>query len=82
MIKKKITQKFIAVDKVIMYSFNYEYNFIENAFNGYLSEHLRNKFSNYCKRFGNSQTAFMYLYTELSSDNRQILIDYILTNKN
>ena len=35
--KKKITQKFIAVNKVIMYSFNYEYNFIENAFNGYLS---------------------------------------------
>ena len=79
--KKKITQNFIAIDKVIMYSFNYDYNFIENAFNGYLAEHLRSKFSNYCKRFGNSQTAFMYLYTELSSDNRQILINYILTNK-
>ena len=79
--KKKITQNFIAIDKVIMYSFNYDYNFIENAFNGYLAEHLRSKFSNYCKRFGNSQTAFMHLYTELSSDNRQILINYILTNK-
>jgi hypothetical protein len=81
MIKKEMTKSFIAVNKVIMYSFNYEYNFIENAFNGYLSEHLRTKFSNYCKKFGNSQTAFMYLYTDLSSDNRQILIDYILTNK-
>lgn len=79
--KKKITQKFIAVNKVIMYSFNFEYNFIENAFNRCLAEHLRIKFSNYCQMFKNSQTAFMYLYTELSSDNRQILIDYILTNK-
>jgi hypothetical protein len=82
MIKKKITKNFIAVDKVIMYSFNYDYNFIENAFNGYMAEHLRTKFSNYCKKLGNSQTAFMYLYTELSSDNRQTLINYILTNKN
>jgi len=82
MIKKEMTKNFIAVNKVIMYSFNYDYNFIENAFNGYMAEHLRTKFSNYCKRFGNSQTAFMYLYTDLSSDNRQILIDYILTNKN
>jgi hypothetical protein len=80
--KKKITENFIAVDKVIMYSFNYDYNFIENAFNGYMADHLRIKFSNYCKRLGNSQTAFMYLYTDLSSDNRQTLINYILTNKN
>ena len=82
MIKKEMTKNFITVNKVIMYSFNYDYNFIENAFNGYMAEHLRAKFSNYCKRFGNSQTAFMYLYTELSSDNRQTLINYILTNKN
>ena len=80
--KSKTIQNFVAVNKVIIYSFNYEYNFIENAFDKYLADHLRNKFSNYCKRFGNSQTAFMYLYTELSSDNRQILINYILNNKN
>ncbi len=80
--KSKTIRDFVAVNKVIMYSFNYEYNFIENAFNGYLAEHLRTKFSNYCKRLGNSQTAFMYLYTDLSSDNRQILVNYILNNKN
>jgi hypothetical protein len=69
---------FNAVDKVIMYSFNYEHKFIENIFDEYLAQHLRNKFSNYCTRFGNSQTAFMYLYTALSSDNKQTLINYIL----
>lgn len=79
--KSKTIRDFIAVNKVIMYSFNYEYNFIENAFEKYLAEHLRAKFSNYCKRFGNSQTAFMYLYTDLSSDNKKVLIDYILNNK-
>jgi hypothetical protein len=78
--KKKITENFIAVDKVIVYSFNYDYKFIENAFDEYLAEHLRAKFSNYCKRFGNSQTAFMYLYTDLSSDNKETLINYILNN--
>jgi len=76
--KSKTILDFVAVDKVIMYSFNYEYNFIENAFGEYLVDHLRAKFSNYCKRFGNSQTAFMYLYTDLSSDNKQLLINYIL----
>ena len=76
--KSKTILDFVAVNKVIMYSFNYEYNFIENAFGEYLVDHLRAKFSNYCKRFGNSQTAFMYLYTDLSSDNKQLLINYIL----
>ena len=76
--KSKTIRDFVAVNKVIMYSFNYEYNFIENAFGEYLVDHLRAKFSNYCKRFGNSQTAFMYLYTDLSSDNKQVLINYIL----
>lgn len=69
---------FHAVDKVIMYSFNYDYKFIENTFDEYLAKHLRSKFNNYCTRFGNSQTAFMYLYTALSSDNKQMLINYIL----
>ena len=79
---KNLFRNFVAVNKVIMYSFNYEYNFIENAFGEYLVDHLRAKFSNYCKRFGNSQTAFMYLYTDLSSDNKETLINYILNNKN
>ena len=69
---------FNAVDKVIMYSFNYEYKFIENIFDEYLAQHLRSKFNNYCTRFGNSQAAFMYLYTALSSDNKKTLINYIL----
>jgi len=69
---------FNAVDKVIMYSFNYEHKFIENIFNDNLAKHLRGKFSANCKRFGNSQTAFMYLYTSLGNDNKQTLINYIL----
>ena len=46
--------------------------------NEYLAKHLRSKFNNYCTRFGNSHTAFMYLYTALSSDNKKTLINYIL----
>ena len=69
---------FKATDKVIMYSFNYEYKFIYNIWDGSLAEHLNNKFSMYCKRYNNSQTAFMYLYTSLSQDNRKMLINYIL----
>ena len=72
---------FNAVDKVIMYSFNYEHKFIENIFDGYIAQHLRNKFSNYCNRFGNSQTAFMYLYTSLDNYNKETLINYILNLK-
>ena len=69
---------FNAIDKVIMYSFNYEHKFIENIFNDSLAKHLRAKFSSYCNRFGNSQAAFMSLYTALDNDNKQILINYIL----
>ena len=75
----KNTNEFKAIDKVIMFSFNYDYHFIENAFNDYLAKHLRNKFSDYCQRYNNSQTAFMYLYTSLSNSNKRILVDYILS---
>jgi len=69
---------FKQIDKVIMYSFNYEYKFIENVWSGSLANHLRDKFSMYCQKYNNSQTGFMYLYTSLSQDNRQMLINHIL----
>ena len=76
------TQKnnFEVVNKVIMYSFNYEHQFLENIYSNFMAKHLRSKFSNLCIRFGNSQTAFMYLYTELDYENRKLLINHILKN--
>ena len=71
---------YLAVNKVIMYSFNYEHQFLENIYSSSMAKHLRSKFSNLCVRFGNSQTAFMYLYTELDYGNRKLLINHILTN--
>jgi hypothetical protein len=84
--QKNSTEKFelefnyIAVNKVIMYSFNYENQFLENIYSSSMASQLRSKFNNLCVRFGNSQTAFMYLYTELDKENRKLLINYILTN--
>ena len=71
---------FKVVNKVIMYSFNFEYNFISNVWQNdkNLANHFKSKFDSLCNRFDNSQTAFMYLYTELSDNNKQILINYIL----
>jgi hypothetical protein len=76
------TQKnnFEVVNKVIIYSFNYEHQFLENIYSNSMAKHLRSKFSSLCNRFGNSQTAFMYMYTELDYENRKLLINYILTN--
>ena len=69
-----------AIDKVIMYSFNYEYNFITKAFknDSNLANHLQAKFTNYYNKFGNGETAFLWLYTSLSGNNKQILVNYIL----
>ena len=76
----KEENNFEVVNKVIMYSFNYEHKFLENIYSSSMAKHLRSKFSNLCIRFSNSQTAFMYLYTELDYENRKLLINYILTN--
>lgn len=69
---------FKTIDKVIMYSFNYEHQFIENVWPNYLAKHLREKFSNFCHKYNNTQTGFMYLYTSLSQDNKEMLINHIL----
>ena len=37
----------------------------------------RNKFTNYYNRFNNGETAFLWLYTSLSNDNKQTLINFI-----
>lgn len=68
-------------NKVITYAFNYKYNFLLEAFKGSLGEHLQNKFNNYYQRFGNGETAFIWLYTSLSNDNKEKLENYILTQK-
>lgn len=70
----------VAVNKVIMYSFNFEHNFLLSAFKGSIANHLQSKFLNLCEIKKDSQSAFMRLYTELDNENRKVLINYILDN--
>ena len=68
-------------NKVITYAFNYEHNFLLKAFKGHLAEHLQNKFNNYYLRFGNGETAFIWLYMALSNDNKETLEQFIINQK-
>jgi hypothetical protein len=70
----------VAVNKVIMYSFNFEYKFVLKVWAGSMAQHLQSKFSNLCERKANTQSAFMYFYTELDDTNKEILVNYILKN--
>ena len=69
-----------AVNLVIMYSFNFEYQFVKKIWSGGLQDHLYNKFINLCQRKVNTQAAFMSFYTELDGTNQEKLINYILRN--
>lgn len=70
--------QFEAVDKVILYSYNFHHRFIENIFDTRISEHLRSKFNFFCKEFNCSQRGFMYLYVQMDNENRKKLINYII----
>jgi hypothetical protein len=72
---------FEAVNKVIMFGFNYPHNFISAVWgaNTSLSNHLQSKFSTLYDSVG-SKAIFNCFYCQLSSDNQAILIDWILAN--
>ena len=69
------------VNKVIMFGFNYNHNFIELIWknsNG-MKEHLRTKFNNIYGRKGPGSAMFFF-YTELDGTNASILINWISNN--
>jgi hypothetical protein len=69
----------VAVNKVIMYSFNFEHEFVLKVWGeGSMGQHLKSKFLNLCERKSNTQSAFMYFYTELDGTNQELLVNYIL----
>jgi len=68
------------VNKVIMYGFNYEHNFIDKIWGNNIANHLQSKFSSIYNRKGAS-AAFFLFYTELDNTNKDLLIDYINLKK-
>jgi len=75
------TTNFEAVNKVIMFGFNYPSGFIALVWgaNTSLSNHLQSKFSTLYDRVG-SKAIFNCFYCELSSNNQAILVSWILAN--
>ena len=71
---------FSKCNLVLMYAFNYEYDFIEKAFpkshNNTL--HLFKKFDEFCNESDDNTLGFMRFYASLSERNKMTLVDYIL----
>ncbi len=75
---------------VLMYAFNYEYDFIEKAFPRYgnvgstgicfNTDHFLKKFNQFCDESDDNTLGFMRFYASLSHRHRQILLDYILND--
>ena len=65
---------------VLMYAFNYEYDFIEKAFPRETShtDHLAKNFDKFCDESEDNTLGFMRFYASLSDRYKRILIDYIL----
>tara|TARA_R110000751_G_scaffold292162_1_gene399458 strand:- start:6 stop:413 length:408 start_codon:yes stop_codon:yes gene_type:complete len=74
---------------VLMYAFNYEYNFIEKAFpsdeddgsrtgRSFDTDHFVKKFNQYCDESDDNTLGFMKFYASLSDRYKQILLHYIL----
>lgn len=70
-----------AVNKVIMFGFNYPHNFISNVWDKDrpLADHLQSKFSTLYGSVG-SKAVFNCFYCQLDSTNQTILINWILSN--
>jgi hypothetical protein len=70
-----------AVNKVIMFGFNYPHNFISNVWGAdtYMTKHLQSKFTTLYDSVG-SKAVFNCFYCQLDSNNQTILIDWILAN--
>lgn len=68
-----------AIHLFVMFSFNYPHDFIEKAWSGHIVNHLRTKFLSIYKKHG-SIAVMAKFYTELDSENQEILINYILEN--
>lgn len=69
------------ITKWVYWCFNYYPNFIEECWadDPNLAQHLKSKFMGYYNDFG-SRAVMNKFFVELSSDNQQKLIDYVLSN--
>lgn len=71
---------------VLMYAFNYEYNFrqylIEKAFprDEFNTDHFVKKFNHYCDESEDDTLGFMKFYASLSDRNKMTLVDYMLND--
>jgi hypothetical protein len=70
---------FEAVNKVFMFGFNYPNGFISQVWKGSISIHLQSKFSGFYDAVG-SKVVFQVFYTSLDTENREVLINWILAN--
>ena len=71
--------KIDAVNKVIMFGFNYNHNFIEECWkdDNHMAKHLKGKFLDTYDRVG-ANAVFSVFYSNLDKGNREKLITYIL----
>ena len=69
------------VNKVIMFGFNYNHDFIEIIWKNRnrMAEHLRNKFNSIYSRKGSNSAMFLF-FTEMDGTNQSILINWIYKN--
>ena len=70
---------FKVVNKVMMFGFNYPNGFINQVWSGSVANHLQSKFNSFYDSVG-SKAVFQVFYTSLDNENREILINWILTN--
>lgn len=72
-----------AVNKVLMFGFNYPPQFITSVWadEPSLAQHLQGKFSGYYNRFS-ANGVFANFYINLDSENQRKLVDWILANYN
>jgi len=75
------TTNFEAVNKVIMFGFNYPSGFIALVWgaNTHMAKHLQGKFNMNYERFG-SNGVFNNFYVNLDGTNQAILVSWILAN--
>lgn len=75
------TAQIDSVNKFAQFQLSYDHGFIAKAFaeRGHLIEHLERKFLYFHEKYGAPAAVIMF-WCELDTQNRNILVDYVLNH--
>lgn len=80
MLSYKTTEEvFEAINKFVLYNYNFNTDFIDEIWSGNFAKHFKAKWKLYYDQAGENGVLTLF-YVNLDGGNRKLLIEYIMNN--